>query len=335
MSAAARGPRIGITLGDPRGIGPEVTAAALASGAGEDVADGAGMASRHFLLVGPPELVPPPLLEDPRVELESVGRWSGGAEAEAGRVSMASVERGVELALEGAVDGLVTAPISKAAIAAAGHPWPGHTEFLRDRCGVPDVTMIMGAESTPVGGALRIALLTVHVALSAVPDMLTGALIERRSRIAERALREWWGIARPRLAYAGLNPHASEGGLFGDEEGRVLEPAIRRLAADHGLEVSGPFPADSVFRRCIDGRADLVVAPYHDVGLAVLKTLAPHRGVNVTAGLPFPRTSPDHGTAFDVAGTGAADPGSMRAAIDACGRFCVNVASNPERDDSR
>lgn len=334
MSAAPPGPRIGITLGDPRGIGPEVTAAALASDTGPGAGSATGEQRCRYLLIGPPGLLSSPLTEDRGIDLEPVGRWSGGDDAEAGRISMAAVQRGVELALEGVIDGLVTAPISKAAIAAAGHPWPGHTEFLRERCEVPDVTMIMGAESTPLGGALRVALLTVHVALRTVPDLLTGTLIERRSRIAERALREWWGIPTPRLAYAGLNPHASEGGLFGDEEERLLEPAIRRLAVIHGLDVAGPFPADTVFRRCIDGRADLVVAPYHDVGLAVLKTLAPERGINVTAGLPFPRTSPDHGTAFDIAGTGTADPGSMRAAIDACARFCRNVASNPERDDS-
>ncbi len=334
MSSPARGPRIGITLGDPRGIGPEVTAAALSS----DLLPGAGAATgeaERFLLIGPAKLVPPGLADDPRIEFERVDRWAGGGDAEAGRISIAAVERGVELALAGTIDGLVTAPISKAAIAAAGHPWPGHTEFLRERCEVSDVTMIMGAESTPLGGALRIALLTVHVPLRTVPDLLTSRLLERRSRIAERALREWWGIPKPRLAVAGLNPHASEDGLFGDEEERLMEPAIERLATKYGLDVAGPFPADSVFRRCIDGRADLVVAPYHDVGLAVLKTLAPERGINVTAGLPFPRTSPDHGTAFDIAGTGTADPGSMRAAIEACGRFCANVASNSRRDDSR
>jgi 4-hydroxythreonine-4-phosphate dehydrogenase len=124
-----------------------------------------------------------------------------------------------------------------------------------------------------------------------------------------------------------VNPHASEGGRFGDEEARVLEPAMRRLQESEGLLVSGPFPADTVFRRCIAGEADLVVAPYHDVGLAVLKTLAPEHGINVTAGLPFPRTSPDHGTAFDIAGLGRADTRSMRAAIEACATFCTTAAA--------
>ncbi|MDH3427360.1 MAG: 4-hydroxythreonine-4-phosphate dehydrogenase PdxA, partial [Gemmatimonadota bacterium] len=125
-----------------------------------------------------------------------------------------------------------------------------------------------------------------------------------------------------RLAFAGVNPHASEGGLFGDEEARILAPAMRRLAKEGGIDIVGLFPADSVFRRCIEGEADLVVVPAHDVGLAVLKTVAPHGGINVTAGLPFPRTSPDHGTAMDIAGLGVANSGSMLAAIEACLGFC-------------
>lgn len=322
------GPRIGITLGDPRGIGPEVVAGALGTSAAP-VADTDPAAGSRFLLIGPPGTVPPSLLERADVRFDPVGRWSGGDEAQAGHVSIDAVEHGIALALAGEIDGLVTAPISKAAVTAAGHRWPGHTELLRERCGVEDVTMIMGAERTPLGGPLRIALLTVHVPLRDVPGLLTVELVTRRARIAAGALRDWWGIDRPRLAFAGVNPHASEGGRFGDEEARVLEPAMRRLEDAEGLRVSGPFPADTVFRRCIAGEADLVVAPYHDVGLAVLKTLAPEHGINVTAGLPFPRTSPDHGTAFDIAGLGRADSRSMRTAIEACARFCRTVAAKP------
>ncbi|HSM07800.1 MAG TPA: 4-hydroxythreonine-4-phosphate dehydrogenase PdxA [Gemmatimonadota bacterium] len=319
MNRAARPPRIGVTLGDPRGIGPEVAAAALLSLIDDHTTPSSAV---EFVLIGPPEAIAPGLRERPHLSVEPVGRWANGGERAAGRLSVECVERGIALALEGAIDGLVTAPISKAAIAAAGHPWPGHTELLRERCGVDDVTMIMGAEQTPLGGPLRIALLTVHVAFRDVPGLLTEALVERRSRIAATALRDWWEIARPRLAIAGLNPHASEGGLFGDEEERVLRPAMRRLERSGDVDASGPFPADTVFRRCIEGAADIVVAPYHDVGLAVLKTIAPENGINVTAGLPFPRTSPDHGTAFDIAGRGVADPRSMRAAVEACVRFC-------------
>jgi 4-hydroxythreonine-4-phosphate dehydrogenase len=319
--------RIGVTLGDPRGIGAEVVAGAIESGRDDPERGGV-----EFLLLGPVGLAPASLATFPGVTSDPVGTWTGGGDAEAGRASVMAIERGVELALGGAIDGLVTAPIAKHALAAAGYPWPGHTELLRDRCGVADVTMLMGSESTPLGGPLRIALLTVHVALRDVPALLDEDLVVRRSLIAAAALRDWWGIPRPRLAYAGVNPHASEGGLFGDEEARILEPAMRRVAGHDGLEVVGLHPADTVFRRCIDGRADVVMTPVHDVGLAVLKTLAPESGINVTAGLPFPRTSPDHGTAFDIAGRGIADPRSMGAAIDACVRFCRQNQSTKRQD---
>jgi 4-hydroxythreonine-4-phosphate dehydrogenase len=257
-----------------------------------------------------------------------VGVWNPGSgesnarERLAGELSGRSIERGVELAVGGEIDGLVTGPISKSALRAAGYRFPGHTELLRDRAGAEEVTMMMVAENTPLGGPLRLALLTAHIPLRDVPRTLTVDLAERRTRIAIRALQDWWGLSRPRIAFAGLNPHASEGGLFGDEEARVLEPAADRLAADSGAEILGIWPADTIFRGAIQGQLDLVVTPYHDVGLAVLKTVARDEGVNVTAGLPFPRTSPDHGTAFDIAGTGTAHPGAMIAAIELCARFC-------------
>ena len=257
-----------------------------------------------------------------RTTYVSVGSWHGGGEKEAGALSAAAIEHGIAMALAGDVDGLVTAPISKTALRAAGYEFPGHTEFLRERCGVPDVTMIMASERTVLGGPLRVALLTVHVPLRRVPDLLDVELVVRRSTIAARALRDWWGIPRPRLALAGVNPHASEQGLFGDEEERILAPAADLLADQEEFEVEGIFPADTVFRRCLDGSVDVVVVPYHDVGLAVFKTIAGEEGVNVTAGLPFPRTSPDHGTAFDIAGRNLADPSSMRAAVAECVRFC-------------
>jgi 4-hydroxythreonine-4-phosphate dehydrogenase len=310
-------PVLGITLGDPRGIGPEVVDAALVAGAG------AGRA--RFVLIGPEGLARvsgADRVDSWAVEFDGIGTWTGSGRTEAGQLSAAAIERGIELALSGRVDGLVTAPISKEAISAAGYPFPGHTEFLRDRTGVPDVTLVMAAERTPLGGPLRLALATVHVPLRSVPDLITEELLIRRATIAARGLRDWWGIDRPRLAFAGLNPHASEGGLFGNEEERVFRPAIQRLVDEDEVEATGPFPADTVFRRCIAGEVDLVVVPYHDVGLAVLKTLAPEAGVNVTTGLPFPRTSPDHGTAFDIAGRGIADPRSMAAAIEACIDFC-------------
>lgn len=317
--------RIGITLGDPRGIGPEVTAAALSGSVLAPSFD----RRITYVVIGWKGALPAELLADDAVRLEPVGRWpgggKGGTERSAGRLAAVAIERAAELALDGRIDGLVTGPISKAALAAAGRPFPGHTEFLRELTSAPDVTMMMSAETTPLGGPLRMALLTAHIPLREVPAALTGDLVERRSRIANLALREWWGIPVPRLAFAGLNPHASEGGRFGDEEERVLSPAVRRLRAD-GLRIAGVFPGDTVFARCIAGDVDAVVVPYHDVGLAVIKTLARDTGVNVTAGLPFPRTSPDHGTAFDIAGRGLADPGSMRASIELCIRFAGRTA---------
>jgi 4-hydroxythreonine-4-phosphate dehydrogenase len=308
-------PRIAITMGDPRGVGPEVVRGALADPSLADAAD--------YVVLGPSiEKSDATPGGAGRATYVSVGSWNGGGEEEAGRLSAAAIELGIAMALAGDVDGLVTAPISKTALRAAGYEFPGHTEFLRERCGVPDVTMIMASERTVLGGPLRVALLTVHVPLRRVPDLLDVELVVRRSTIAARALRDWWGIARPRLALAGVNPHASEQGLFGDEEERILAPAADLLAAQDELEVDGIFPADTVFRRCLDGSVDVVVVPYHDVGLAVFKTIAGEEGVNVTAGLPFPRTSPDHGTAFDIAGRNLADPSSMRTAVAECVRFC-------------
>ncbi len=326
---ALPGVRIGITLGDPRGIGPEVTVGALQSL--QMSITGSDDPPVEYVVIGPRPSNSPDLDSVPNIRFDPVGTWSANSDAEAGRVSIEAVERGIALAMEGTIDGLVTGPVSKQAIAAAGYTYPGHTELLHERTGVPDVTMIMSTESTPLGGPLRIALLTVHVALRHVPDLLTPELVWRRASIAAAALRDWWGIACPRLAFAGVNPHASEGGLFGDEEARVLAPAMRRLDQENGIEIVGLFPADSVFRRCIEGEVDLVVAPAHDVGLAVLKTIAPHSGINVTAGLPFPRTSPDHGTAFDIAGQGVADFRSMREAIEACTRFCTRSVSRAGR----
>lgn len=305
-------PRVGITLGDPRGIGPEVTAEALVSAEAIEA-----------VLVGPRGLGE---IEDrlSDVAWEAVGDWEPGAGRRlAGELSGRAIERAVELARTGDVDGIVTAPISKTALHAAGYTHPGHTELLQSLTGADEVTMMMAAERTPLGGPLRLALLTAHLPLRDVPSTLDVDLFIRRSRIAIDALRDWWGIARPRVAFAGLNPHAGEGGLFGTEEIDVFGPALEHLGVDPDLEIVGIFPGDTVFLKAVSGEADLIVTPYHDVGLAVLKTIAMNEGVNVTAGLPFPRTSPDHGTAMDIAGSGRADPGAMRAAIDLCARFCA------------
>jgi 4-hydroxythreonine-4-phosphate dehydrogenase len=181
--------------------------------------------------------------------------------------------------------------------------------------------MMLAAErdpDNPEGHPLRVVLVTTHVPFRDVPALLTVERVSQTGRVVERALREWWGIQRPRIALCALNPHAGESGLFGDEEDRVLAPAAAALGA------AGPFPADTVFVRAMRGEFDAVLAPYHDVGMTAIKVAAFGRAVNVTLGLPFPRTSPDHGTALDIAGTGKSDASSMRAAIELAIRLAMH-----------
>ena len=288
--------RLALTLGDPRGIGPEVVAAALASVAGEAA----------LVVVGPEGTVATPDVV--------TGRWTGGGPAEAGRLAGAAIEKATALALAGEVDGIVTGPIDKAALSAAGYAFPGHTEMLQHLTGSPEVVMLMAAEHTRLGGPLRVVLATTHLALRDVPAAVTTEKLVRQGRLTARGLRERWGMASPRLALCALNPHASDGGLFGDEEARVMAPAVARLR-EEGVDVTGPLPADTVFVRAVRGDFDAVLAPYHDVGMAAFKTASFGSGVNVTLGLPFVRTSPDHGTALDIAGRGTADAASMIEAV--------------------
>jgi len=296
-------PRLAITLGDPRGIGPEITRAALAGveadvtvvGAEDQIAE---MPARHRVPVG--------------VWGQGSGEPDGGDRARAmraGRLAGHAVETAVRLAIEGRVDAIVTAPAHKHALHLAGFPYPGHTEWLAHLAGDVDVAMMLASEE------LRVVLVTTHVPFRDVPVLLTQDRVVRTGRITDRALREWWGIDHPRIAVCAVNPHAGESGLFGDEEERVLRPAAEALGA------AGPLPADTVFVRALRGEFDAVLAPYHDVGMTAIKVAAFGRAVNVTLGLPFPRTSPDHGTAFDIAGTGRADPSSMRAAIELAARL--------------
>lgn len=306
-----RKPRIAITLGDPRGIGPEVTRAALADAEAADAAE--------WVLVGPQSLL------RPGTEDVSIGSWAAAdGAAAAGRVAGEAIRCATEMALAGEVDGIVTAPIEKNAFRAGGWHYPGHTEMLGELAGAADVVMMMAAERTALGGALRVVLATTHLALRDVPAALTPELLVRQATVTHDGLRGLWGIERPRIALCAVNPHASDGGLFGDEEARIVEPALRTLI-ESGMDAKGPIPADTVFTRAVRGEFDAVVAPYHDVGMAAFKTAAFGAGVNVTLGLPFPRTSPDHGTALDIAGKGIADPSSMqeamRLAVRLCGRF--------------
>jgi len=239
-----------------------------------------------------------------------------GAGRIGGLASMAFCEDAIDAALAGAIDALVTAPISKTSWRLAGHKkFPGHTELLKYKCKSRHVAMMF------VSPRLRVALATIHVALMNVRDMFTIGCVFNPIDLADKALREDFGIENPRIAVAGLNPHAGEEGDFGDEEERVIEPAIL-MAGEGGINVRGPFPADTVFLKAIDGKFDCVVAMYHDQGLIPIKLLGWKDAVNLTLGLPIVRTSPDHGTAFDIAGRCRADPGSMKAAI----RLAIDLA---------
>ena len=291
---------LAVTLGDPRGIGPEVVTKAVRCLTEQG-------SNTEFILLGPDDF-------DPGLgAYEGVGRFDG-SELSAGVLSALAVERAVDLALAGTAVGIVTGPIHKPALRSAGFMEPGHTEMLRRLTGASDVGMLMAAEETHLGAPLRVLLATTHVPLRDVPDLLNADLLVSQAMLLNSSLEANWNIARPRIALCALNPHASDGGLFGDEEDRVFRPAVNALRGA-GVEVEGPISADTVFSRALDGEYDAVIAPYHDVGMAPFKTIAFGAGVNVTLGLPFVRTSPDHGTAFEIVGTGIADPSSMQAAI--------------------
>ena len=292
--------RLAVTLGDPRGIGPEIVAKAIRSLQDRNAAS-------PVVLVGPQGF-------DPGLgPYESVGPFDG-SEASAGAVAALAIERAVTLAREGSVSAIVTGPIHKPALRAAGYSDPGHTEMLQRLTGSPEVGMLMAAEETKGGGPLRVLLATTHVALRSVPDLVSRRVLVAQTALLSEALNTGWGIKEPRIGLCALNPHASDGGLFGDEEAVVFFPAVEELRKA-GVDVRGPLPADTVFGRALRGELDAVVAPYHDVGMAAFKTVAFGRGVNVTLGLPFVRTSPDHGTAFDLVGTDRANPSSMEEAI--------------------
>ena len=299
---------LAVTLGDPRGIGPEVVTKAVQRLREQG-------SNTEFILLGPDDL-------DPGLgTYEGVGRFDG-SEHSAGVLSALAVERAVDLALAGTAVGIVTGPIHKPALRSAGFMEPGHTEMLRRLTGVSDVGMLMAAEETHLGAPLRVLLATTHVPLRDVPDLLNADLLVSQAMLLNSSLEADWNLARPRIALCALNPHASDGGLFGDEEDRVFRPAVNALRGA-GVEVEGPIPADTVFSRALDGEYDAVIAPYHDVGMAPFKTIAFGAGVNVTLGLPFVRTSPDHGTAFEIVGTGRANPSSMQAAIQMASRLAA------------
>ena len=279
-----------MTVGDPRGIGPEIVAKALADSRVGERCD--------VVVVGP---------EESGVDVaESVGRWRPkGDAALAGKLSGLAIERAVQMAMAGDVDGIVTAPIDKSALLAGGYDYPGHTEMLAHLTGAR-VAMMLASDK------LRVVLATTHIALRDVSAKLTADSITEAARITRDGLRSWFGIAEPRIALCALNPHAGDSGRFGSEDSTLLAPAARVAG------IQGPFPADTVFVRAMRGEFDAVIAPYHDVGMTAIKVASFGSAVNVTLGLPFPRTSPDHGTALDIAGQGRADPSSMIAATLLC-----------------
>ena len=296
-----RGPRLAVTLGDPRGIGPEVVAKALA--------DPRVQAAATLVTVGP--------LGCGIHVAESVGEWrAGDTPANAGRQAALAVERAVDLARNGLVDGIVTAPLDKSALLAGGYDYPGHTEMLAALTGSRVAMMLASIDPAR---PLRVVLATTHLALRDVPDAVTTDVIVDAAETTRRGLREWFGIVEPRIALCALNPHGGDGGRFGNEDDELLAPAARAAG------IAGPFPADTVFVRAMRGAFDAVIAPYHDVGMTAIKVAAFGSVVNVTLGLPFPRCSPDHGTAMDIAGQGVADAASMTEAIVMCAQIAARL----------
>jgi 4-hydroxythreonine-4-phosphate dehydrogenase len=312
---------VAITMGDPAGVGPEIVAKVLADGpsARAVVVGDAGILARAVRLLDRP-------LEVNVIDRPADARFADGAidllaatelpddlpfgelDARAGDAAYRYVRRAVELALADEVHAIATAPLNKEAMHQAGHRYPGHTELLAELCGVDDYAMML------VGEDLRVIHVSTHVSLREAIERVTpereGAVI----RLADAALRAL-GCERPRVAVAGLNPHAGENGLFGPEDAERIAPAVQ-AAKEDGIDASGPWPADTVFLAARQGRFDVVVVQYHDQGHIPIKLLGFDTGVNVTVGLPFFRTSVDHGTAFDIAGTGKADAASLKAALE-------------------
>lgn len=315
---------IGITMGDPCGIGPEIILKSLNSPSIRR--------SAHYVIIGNQRVfdltareldLPVSYQEISQlpdkdstypVSLINMGDVNPGLmkqkkpTAEGGDLSVQCVIRGINLALSGHIDALVTAPICKEAIHLGGYGYPGHTEMLQIFSGAKHVVMLM------VGGKLRVAFATTHIALKDVPQSITVDNILGTITITDNHLKQYFGIKKPKIAVCGLNPHAGEEGIFGDEERKVIIPAVEK-ARKKGIDCDGPVSADTIYYKALKGACDVVVAIYHDQGAIPLKLHAFETGVNMTLGIPFIRTSPDHGTAYDIAGKGIANPHSMMEAI--------------------
>ncbi len=319
-------------MGDPAGIGPEVLLAALAPAAVQRGANGlivgdAAWLRRTARRLGIPwrwPVVAAPQT-DPRAPAWQV--WDavrvadsvrpGRLQAAAGRAALAVLDQALTLIRDGAVEALVTAPVSKAAISTISPGWWGHTEYLGHACGVADPVMMF------VAGPLKVSLVTTHESLAQALRTITPARVTQVVTRTVKALTGDFGVRRPRVAVAAINPHAGERGLLGTDEQQWIAPLIRTLQRTLLAQLSGPWPADTLFAQAARGQYDAVVAMYHDQALIPIKLLAWESAVNVTLGLPFVRTSPSHGTAFDIAGRGRADPSSMRHAI----RLAIALAS--------
>jgi len=316
---------IGITMGDPCGIGPEIILKSLKSPAVRKIANYVIIGNKNVFDQAARTLKIPlkyriishiSEIENSNqpVSLLSINDFKSNlmkqkkATAEGGDLSVQCVIRGINLAMSGHIDALVTAPICKEAIHLGGYGYPGHTEMLKIFSGAERVVMLM------VGGKLRVAFVTTHIALKDVPQSITIEDVLGTIAMSNNNLKQYFGLKEPRIAVCGLNPHAGEEGIFGDEERKVIIPAVEK-ARKKGIQCDGPVSADTIFYKALKGAYDAVVAIYHDQGAIPLKLHAFETGVNITLGIPFVRTSPDHGTAYDIAGKGIADPHSMMEAI--------------------
>lgn len=318
-------PFLALTMGDPVGVGPEILVLALRDPEVYKVCrplvlgdltalKRAGEQLAPELRINPVASVTEGQFRPGTLDLMALSQLTpedlghGRPTLASSRAMVSYILTAVELSLRGRVAGMVTGPISKTALKLAGYDYPGHTELLADKTGAQEVAMMLA------GGNFRVVLATIHCPLMEVASRLSPEALIRLFRLTCRALKQDFGIPQPRLGVAALNPHASEGGLFGTEERDIIIPAVLE-ARGEGLPVSGPFPADTLFWRHAQGEFDAVLAMYHDQGLIPLKLLHFMDAVNVTLGLPIVRTSVDHGTAYDLAGTGQAHPGSLKAAI--------------------
>lgn len=322
---------IGITMGCPVGIGPEIILRFFASRPADGEYLPVVLGDRGVLRWAASAVNPSPAIVAwtpgrpvrpgtiPVLDLSAfaVDRlcW-GRPDAETGGAMAGYIREGVRLIREGVLAALVTCPISKKALNLAGYPYPGHTEMLADLCGADEYLMMLA------GSRLRVALVTIHEALRRVPDLITGERIRQCVRVTARSLTADFGIAGPRIAVAALNPHAGEEGMFGREEELIIAPAVRECAREYGA--SGPWPPDTVFHRAAGREFDAVIAMYHDQGLIPFKLLHFRDGVNVTLGLPIVRTSVDHGTAYDIAGQGRADSASLESAFALAAAIAYN-----------